>query len=89
MKPVAAGMKLEMHRVQMLPRVLTVLTAFIVVACSSGGEADAQQAPDYRYRLTVEVDTPEGVKAGRSVIEVRQRLVRLGSDPSKFGVERR
>lgn len=27
--------------------------------------------PDYRYRLTVEVDTPEGLKTGSSVIEVR------------------
>lgn len=26
--------------------------------------------PDYRYRLIVEVDTPEGVKSGSSVIEV-------------------
>lgn len=26
--------------------------------------------PNYRYKLTVEVDTPEGVKSGHSVIEV-------------------
>jgi hypothetical protein len=32
------------------------------------------KAPDYRYRLTVEVDTPEGVKAGSSVIQVEQSL---------------
>ncbi|HET9630690.1 MAG TPA: hypothetical protein VFP14_14535, partial [Novosphingobium sp.] len=30
--------------------------------------------PTYRYRLTVEVDTPEGLKTGSSVIEVRTAL---------------
>ena len=39
-------------------------------------------APDYRYRLTVEVDTPQGVKTGSSVIEVQQRFVRPGSNPA-------
>lgn len=46
-------------------------------------------APDYRYRLTVEVDTPEGLKAGSSVIEVQQTLVRAGSSPAHQAVERR
>lgn len=35
-------------------------------ACGLFGE----RFPSYRYRLTVEVDTPEGVKRGSSVIEV-------------------
>jgi hypothetical protein len=39
------------------------------------------KAPDYRYRLTVEVDTPEGVKTGSSVIEVKQNIGRSGSSP--------
>lgn len=30
--------------------------------------------PNYRYRLTVEVDTPEGVKSGSSVIEVETAM---------------
>ncbi|MGB7420134.1 MAG: hypothetical protein WA918_13230 [Erythrobacter sp.] len=30
--------------------------------------------PDYRYRLTVEVETPEGLRTGSSVIEVEQTL---------------
>ncbi len=30
--------------------------------------------PNYRYRLTVEVDTPEGVKTGSSVIEVETAI---------------
>lgn len=32
--------------------------------------------PDYRYRLTVEVETPEGLKTGSSVIEVEQSMGR-------------
>ena len=48
----------------------------------------ADDAPDYRYRLTVEVDTPEGLRTGSSVIEVEQRLVRPGSDPSARAVRR-
>jgi hypothetical protein len=31
----------------------------------------AEPFPDYRYRLTVEVDTPEGLRTGSSVIEVQ------------------
>lgn len=34
--------------------------------------------PTYRYRLTVEVDTPEGLKTGSSVIEVRTGAAHLG-----------
>lgn len=47
------------------------------------------KAPDYRYRLTVEVQTPEGLRSGSSVIEVRQTLVRAGSSPAHLAVERR
>lgn len=54
-----------------------ILAALLLGSC---GLAD-DRAPDYRYRLTVEVDTPEGVKTGSSVIEVEQKLVRPGSDP--------
>lgn len=32
-----------------------------------------EQFPTYRYRLTVEVETPEGLRTGSSVIEVRTR----------------
>lgn len=47
-----------------------------VVALVVGGMALALsgcsiQSETYRYRLTVEVDTPEGVKTGSSVIEVQ------------------
>ena len=46
---------------------VATLPLFGAAACSAGGE----RFPDYRYRLTVEVDTPEGVRSGASVIEVK------------------
>jgi hypothetical protein len=46
------------------------LAALVLSGC---GIAD-DKAPDYRYRLTVEVDTPEGLRAGSSVIQVQQSL---------------
>jgi hypothetical protein len=58
--------------------------ALAISACASD-----DTAPDYRYRLTVEVETPEGLKTGSSVIEVKQRLVRAGSSPANMAVERR
>lgn len=44
--------------------VLIGMTLLLISACN-------QSLPTYRYRLTVEVDTPEGLKTGSSVIEVR------------------
>ena len=38
------------------------------------------KAPDYRYRLTVEVETPEGLKTGSSVIAVEQSIGRTAMD---------
>jgi hypothetical protein len=38
--------------------------------------------PNYRYRLTVEVDTPEGVKTGSSVIEVETAMSGPNNIPS-------
>ena len=43
--------------------------------------------PTYRYRLTVEVETPEGVKTGSSVIEVRTGAVHLGGIGGGAGAE--
>ena len=40
----------------------------------------SKRFPNYRYRLTVEVDTPEGLKRGSSVIEVRTAI----SGPNKI-----
>lgn len=50
----------------------------MLAACGMGSDP----TPDYRYRLTVEVETPQGRKTGSSVIEVQQRLVRPGSNPA-------
>ena len=47
------------------------------------------KAPDYRYRLTVEVETPEGVKTGSSVIEVEQSMGRAGGSPLHSQIYRR
>lgn len=60
------------------------ILCLLLAACSL-----TDDTPSYRYRLTVEVDTPEGLKTGSSVIEVRQRLVRPGSSPANVAVERR
>jgi len=62
-----------------------VLAAMLPCACVLADD----KAPDYRYRLTVEVETPGGIKAGSSVIEVQQTLVRAGSSPANQAVERR
>lgn len=45
--------------------------ALLLPGCAVAGE---DRTPDYRYRLTVEVDTPEGLRTGSSVIEVRTAL---------------
>lgn len=57
---------------------LTVAALF-VMGCSVGDD----NTPDYRYRLTVEVETPQGVHSGSSVIEVEQTMGR--SAGSGFG----
>ncbi|MEP0393170.1 MAG: hypothetical protein ABJ205_00340 [Erythrobacter sp.] len=44
-----------------------------------GGCGAEDVAPDYRYRLTVEVDTPEGLKTGSSVIEVSTKVAKRGT----------
>ena len=42
----------------------------LCLALAVAGCSLTDQTPAYRYRLTVEVDTPDGVKTGSSVIEV-------------------
>jgi hypothetical protein len=58
----------------------------LVPLCALTGCTD-DEAPDYRYRLTVEVQTPEGLRSGSSVIQVRQRVKWRDSKPK--GVRRR
>ncbi|MFA5990132.1 MAG: hypothetical protein WC803_11070 [Sphingomonas sp.] len=52
----------------------------ILAAC--GSRAAGGTYPTYRYRLTVEVDTPEGLRTGSSVIEVTTRLAGPYSIPN-------
>ncbi len=69
----------------MVHAIRVALIALSLGSCALGED----EAPDYRYRLTVEVETPEGLRSGSSVIEVQQTLVRAGSSPANQAVERR
>lgn len=62
----------------MMAAILATLTG-----CGSGG------LPDYRYRLTVEVETPEGLRTGSSVIEVFTAIAGQNSIPTPGYVSRR
>lgn len=47
----------------------------LVLGCAVLAMAGCTPAlPDYRYRLTVEVDTPDGVRSGSSVIQVASHV---------------
>ncbi|MDJ0978885.1 MAG: hypothetical protein QNI87_10130, partial [Erythrobacter sp.] len=52
--------------------------SFLALLALSGCTGADDPTPDYRYRLRVEVETPEGLKTGSSVIAVEQRLGRSG-----------
>jgi hypothetical protein len=58
-----------MNRRFMLIGLASPALALLLPACSG-----PPTMPDYRYRLTVEVETPQGVRTGSSVIEVTNRL---------------
>ena len=53
------------------------------------GGCSADETPDYRYRLTVEVDTPDGLKTGSSVIEVEQSMGRTAMSGGGKRINRR
>ena len=61
--------------------VLAVLALAIVTALLWGSGFFHDETPDYRYRLTVEVETPEGLKTGSSVIEVNTSVAGRNSIP--------
>lgn len=61
-----------MKRRSLLQLLGTGLLGLALPACSAAED----RAPDYRYRLTVEIETPDGLKTGSSVIEVRQLIGR-------------
>jgi hypothetical protein len=56
---------------------LATLAVLPLAACGK-----FKQLPTYRYRLTVAIDTPEGVRTGSSVIEVRTSLGVSAADPA-------
>ena len=66
-------------------RGIMTLMAGLVVMLSGCGTA----LPDYRYRLTVEVETPEGLKTGSSVVEVSTSMTSSTSIPSPGAVRHR
>jgi hypothetical protein len=45
--------------------------ALLLTAACNAVDDGSKRYPDYRYRLMVEVDTPEGLRSGSSVIEVK------------------
>ena len=49
---------------------LSAICSTVAVALAGCGDVLGRDLPSYRYRLTVEVNTPEGLKTGSSVIEV-------------------
>lgn len=61
------------------------LAVSLLSACALAGDA----TPDYRYRLTVEVETPEGLRSGSSVIEVRQSMGRTAMTGFGKRIDRR
>ncbi|KEO89086.1 hypothetical protein EH31_13690 [Erythrobacter longus] len=56
--------------------------ALLSALLASTGCTAEDAAPDYRYRLTVEVDTPEGLRTGSSVIEVQRAVADPVINPS-------
>ena len=64
--------------------ILASWSALLLTAC---GVTD--DTPTYRYRMTVEVETPEGLKTGFSVIEVDTRFETNPESPSSSRVAHR
>jgi hypothetical protein len=50
---------------------MKLIAGLVTAALLTSLSACSRELPSYRYRLTVEVDTPEGLRTGSSVIEVR------------------
>lgn len=59
-------------KARMIRRAVGIVAMLGLTACSFFDET-----PAYRYRLTVEVETPEGLRTGSSVIEVDTGISRL------------
>ena len=59
-----------------MKRILHAASLALAALSLSSCTVPEDEAPDYRYRLTVEVETPDGLKTGSSIIEVRQMIGR-------------
>ncbi len=57
--------------------------------CGDAPDDGSKRYPDYRYRLTVEVDTPEGLRSGSSVIEVKTARAGKNSIPTPNAIHSR
>ena len=69
--------------------VLALLMAAMGTTTLLGCGVSGYRLPDYRYRLTVEVETPEGLRAGSSVIEVKTAVAGRNSIPTPGVVSHR
>lgn len=67
----------------------TIVACLLLVSACGADSGASKRYPDYRYRLTVEVETPEGVKAGSSVIEVQTVVAGKYSIPNAGWVSSR
>lgn len=65
-----------MRRRNGLVRILHATWSALAALCISACAPTEDKAPDYRYRLTVEVETPQGLRSGSSVIEIEQSIGR-------------
>lgn len=65
-------------------RLKSVIFAVIVIAAIYGCYASTHPSGSFRYKMTVEVETPEGLKTGSAVREVQMR-----TGPGFLGVEKR
>lgn len=63
-----------------LPAAFGLVAALLLSACGR------DNTPTYRYRLKVEVETPQGLRTGSSVIEVKTRIGRNPAAPSSQAV---
>ncbi len=70
---------------RLISAIWPAIAALILFGCAAAED----QAPDYRYRLTVEVETLEGLKTASSVIEVEQSMGRAGGSPLHSQIYRR
>lgn len=65
-------------RLMAWPAFLALFGWFALSGCALADD----RAPDYRDRLTVKAETPDGLRTGTSVIQVKQSLGRPGGAPA-------